>query len=81
MKREFGTIGQMILFCLLEGLPKGEDPDLALAHGNVSIARGHGHAPETARGSRHGLTRVKDVPEKERRRGRRKDYLPYDPRL
>ncbi len=63
------------------GLPRGEGPGPAPAHVNVNTASGHAHAPETARGSHHGLTQVNDVPESERRSGRRKDCLPYDPRL
>lgn len=63
------------------GLPRGEGPGPAPAHGNANIARGHAHALETARGNHHGLTQVKDAPESEKRSGKRKDCLPYDPRL
>lgn len=63
------------------GLPKGDAPGPAPAHGNANIARGHVHALETVRGNHRGLTQVKDVPENEKRNGKRKDCLPYDPRL
>lgn len=67
----FGRTGNMFL---LPGLPKGEDPGPARAHGNVSTVSGHAHAPEIARESRHGPTRANVVPENERRSVRRKDY-------
>lgn len=63
------------------GLPRGEGPGPVLARANGNTASGHAPAPEIARGSHHGLTQVKDAPESEKRSGRRKDCLLYDPKL
>lgn len=63
------------------GLQRGGDLGRAPVRGSANIASGRAHAPETAKGSRHGPTRVSGVRGSERRSDRRKAYLPYGPRL
>lgn len=80
-KSQSGENSQKVWRCLSSGLQRGEGLGRAPAHGSASIENGHGHAPEIARGSPRGLILVRDAPENERRSGKRKDFLPYGPRL
>lgn len=63
------------------GLQRGGGLGRAPVRGSANIASGRAHAPETAKGSRHGPTRVSGVRGSERRSDRRKAYLPYGLRL
>lgn len=80
-KSQSGENSQKVRRHLSSGLQRGEGLGRAPAHGNASIENGRGHALEIARGSRRGLILVRDAPENERRSGKRKDFLPYGPRL
>lgn len=80
-KSQYGENSQKVWHCFSPGLQRGDGLGRAPAHGNGSIENGRGHALEIARGSPRGLILVRDAPENERRSGKRKDFLPYGPRL